>query len=56
VVTLLIVSNMRCDGAIAEIGDEQVDFKEKCGTPIATEENGRVWICDCRPPSILTGC
>jgi hypothetical protein len=43
------VSNMRCNGTIAEIGDQQFDFQEKCGFPTATEENGQVWIYDRRP-------
>ena len=43
------VSNIRCSGTIAEIGDQQFEFEEKCGTPTATLENGQVWIYDLRP-------
>ena len=38
------VSNMNCGDQIAEIGDQQFEFQQKCGPPTATEENGQVWI------------
>ena len=47
------VSNMRCSGTIAEIGDQQFEFEEKCGAPTATEENGQVWIYDLRPEGFI---
>jgi hypothetical protein len=47
------ISNMRCSGVIAEIGDEQFEFRQKCGPPTATEENGQVWIYDRRPGDFI---
>jgi hypothetical protein len=43
------VSNMNCGDVIAEIGDQQFEFQQKCGPPTATEQNGQVWIYDRRP-------
>jgi len=43
------VSNMNCGDVIAEIGDQQFAFQQKCGPPTTTEENGRVWVYDRRP-------
>lgn len=43
------VSTMNCDGTIAEIGDQQFAFQQKCGSPTAKEENGQVWVYDYRP-------
>jgi hypothetical protein len=43
------VSNMRCSGTIAEIGDQQFEFEEKCGAPTTTQDNGQAWIYDLRP-------
>ena len=36
------VSNMNCGDVIAEIGDQQFEFQQKCGPPTTTEENGRL--------------
>ena len=47
------VSNMNCGGVIAEIGDQQFEFQQKCGLPTATEENGQVWISDRRPDEFV---
>lgn len=42
-------SNMNCGDVIAEIGDQQFEFQQKCGPPTTTEENGRIWVYDRRP-------
>ena len=47
------VSNMNCGDQIAEIGDQQFEFQQKCGPPTATEENGRVWVYDRRPDDFV---
>jgi hypothetical protein len=47
------VSDMRCNGVIAEIGDQQYELQQKCGPPTATEENGQVWIYDRRPDGFV---
>jgi Protein of unknown function (DUF2845) len=47
------VSNMNCGDVIAEIGDPQFDFQQKCGSPTSTEENGRVWVYDRRPDDFV---
>lgn len=47
------VSNMRCNGTIVEIGDQQFEFQEKCGSPTVTEENGQVWVYDLRPEGFV---
>ena len=47
------VSEIRCSGAIAEIGDQQYDFQQKCGPPTTTQENGQVWIYDRRPEDFI---
>ncbi len=47
------VSNMNCGDVIAEIGDQQFAFQQKCGSPTATEENGRVWVYDRRPDDFV---
>jgi hypothetical protein len=47
------VSNMNCGDVIAEIGDQQFAFQQKCGPPTATEENGRVWVYDRRPDDFV---
>ena len=47
------ISNMVCGDVIAEIGDQQFAFQQKCGPPTATEENGQVWIYDRRPESFI---
>lgn len=47
------VSNMICGEAIAEIGDQQFEFQQKCGPPTATEEKGQVWIYDRRPDELI---
>ncbi len=47
------VSNMNCGGVIAEIGDQQVAFQQKCGQPTATAENGQVWVYDRRPEGFV---
>jgi len=46
-------SNMNCGDVIAEIGDQQFAFQQKCGPPTATEENGRVWVYDRRPDDFV---
>ena len=46
-------SNMNCGSVIAEIGDQQFEFQQKCGPPTATEENGRVWVYDRRPEDFI---
>ena len=43
------ISNMNCGTTIAEIGDQQFEFQQKCGPPTTTEQNGQVWIYDRRP-------
>ena len=47
------VSNMNCGNVIAEIGDQQFEFQQKCGPPTTTEENGRVWVYDRRPDDFI---
>lgn len=47
------VSNMNCGDVIAETGDQQFAFQQKCGSPTATEENGQVWIYDRRPDDFV---
>ena len=47
------VSNMVCGEVIAEIGDQQFAFQQKCGPPTTTENNGEVWIYDRRPESFV---
>ena len=47
------VSNMNCGDVIAEIGDQQFAFQQKCGPPTATEENGRLWVYDRRPDDFI---
>ncbi|MEJ2477355.1 MAG: DUF2845 domain-containing protein [Desulfobacterales bacterium] len=47
------VSNMNCGDVIAEIGDQQFAFQQKCGPPTTTEENGRVWVYDRRPDDFV---
>ena len=47
------VSNMNCGDVIAEIGDQQFEFQQKCGPPTATEQNGQVWIYDRRPDDFV---
>ncbi len=47
------ISNMVCGEVIAEVGDQQFAFQQKCGPPTATEENGQVWIYDRRPESFV---
>jgi hypothetical protein len=47
------VSNMNCGDQIAEIGDQQFEFQQKCGPPTATEENGRIWVYDRRPDDFV---
>ncbi len=47
------VSNMNCGDVIAETGDQQVEFQQKCGPPTATEENGQVWVYDRRPDDFV---
>ena len=47
------VSNMNCGDGIAEIGDQQFAFQQKCGPPTATEENGRLWVYDRRPDDFV---
>jgi hypothetical protein len=47
------VSNMNCGDVIAEIGDQQFAFQQKCGSPTTTEENGRVWVYDRRPEDFV---
>jgi len=47
------VSNMNCGDVIAEIGDQQFTFQQKCGPPTTTEENGRVWVYDRRPDDFV---
>jgi hypothetical protein len=44
---------MNCGSVIAEIGDQQFEFQQKCGPPTATEENGRVWVYDRRPEDFI---
>ena len=46
-------SNMNCGDVIAEIGDQQFEFQQKCGPPTATEENGRLWVYDRRPDDFV---
>jgi hypothetical protein len=46
-------SNMNCGSVIAEIGDQQFEFQQKCGPLTATEENGRVWVYDRRPEDYI---
>ena len=46
-------SNMNCGDVIAEIGDQQFEFQQKCGPPTAIEENGRVWVYDRRPEDFI---
>jgi hypothetical protein len=47
------VSNMNCGDVIAEIGDQQFEFQQKCGPPTTTEENGRLWVYDRRPDDFV---
>ncbi|MFZ0243004.1 MAG: DUF2845 domain-containing protein [Desulfobacterales bacterium] len=47
------VSNMNCGDVIAETGDQQFAFQQKCGPPTATEQNGQVWIYDRRPDDFV---
>jgi hypothetical protein len=47
------VSNMNCGDVIAEIGDQQFAFQQKCGPPTTTEENGRLWVYDRRPDDFV---
>jgi hypothetical protein len=47
------VSNMNCGDVIAEIGDQQFAFQQKCSPPTTTEENGRVWVYDRRPDDFV---
>ena len=47
------VSNMNCGDQIAEIGNQQFAFQQKCGPPTATEGNGQVWIYDRRPDDFV---
>ena len=47
------VSNLNCGDQIAEIGNQQFAFQQKCGPPTATEENGQVWIYDRRPDDFV---
>ena len=47
------ISNMVCGEVIAEIGDQQFAFQQKCGPPTATEKNGQVWIYDRRPDNFV---
>ena len=47
------VSNMNCGDVIAEIGDQQFAFQQKCGPPTTTEENGQVWTYDRRPDDFV---
>ena len=47
------VSNMNCGNVIAEIGDQQFAFQQKCGPPTTTEENGRLWVYDRRPDDFV---
>ncbi len=47
------ISNMVCGEVIAEIGDQQYAFQQKCGPPTTTEKNGQVWIYDRRPESFV---
>jgi len=47
------VSNMNCGDVIAEIGDQQFAFQQKCGPPTTTEENGLVWVYDRRPDDFV---
>jgi hypothetical protein len=46
-------SNMNCGDVIAEIGDQQFAFQQKCGLPTTTEENGRLWVYDRRPDDFV---
>ena len=47
------ISKKTCGGVIAEIGDQQYAFEQKCGLPTATEQNGRIWIYDRRPDDFV---
>ena len=47
------VSNMNCGDVIAEIGDQQFAFQQKCGPPTTTEENGWLWVYDRRPDDFV---